>query len=588
MARYAVSGEGVLQAFAGLGQARSAKRQREIAEEERQRQERQARLSSLFALAGAGAGFAMGGPSGAAAGLNIGGVVGSAAGGQPMRPEQIAQAGLSAYGLYSDAKAKAGNTDVNRATIGLARDSLIAQQQKLQEYVQSGQTAGAGDPVSPLLNTINSRIDTLNKLEQSGNLGSILPASIVALTTKLVPGQRDPITLGPNAGAYDPATGRQIAKNTVTTADQLYTVLSADGTKRISPITFEQLSEAKRSAGDNARVYKLREEPPPPGPSVVSATPKDMWDVGLDPTRYSAQKDSNGLLRNITDTSRGQDSPADMMRYITGVSVKRLNGETIAPEVAGVEQQFRQRLSLGYKDAAGNYVEGQRYGYNTPGSFDDALLKQWRETHPQQEPNLTLPPAIPSRDAGKPVSEAERSAVTQRLLGRQYLDVMEANLGRTGRIAGLISEGGAWLGIDKNSIEFNKAADAYRLGLRGTLRGQGQISDQEQGLLDALVPKLTDPEEVVKTKLRIGKTALDYADKGEIDYLRKNGMSIPPQLEQSAAAAAARGGPALGTSQNPHYPSGPQEFSQYRNGEVYMWLDPKSKRMKPYVWQGAQ
>jgi len=153
----------------------------------------------------------------------------------------------------------------------------------------------------------------------------------------------------------------------------------------------------------------------------------------------------------------------------------------------------------------------------------------------------TVDPTQPSRTRPAPekiLSTAERENIKFRQEANKMLDIMDQHIGETGRVQGMFGEVGAFLGTNEDAVAFKTARSKMRLALQASIKGVP--SDRDQQLVDDLLPSLTDPPAVVRTKIDIQRAALNAVDEADRDYFEENNMAIPQALREAEAGQEIR------------------------------------------------
>lgn len=493
----------ILNAFGQLGQANAQKRQRDLIAQQQEEARQQNRLATIGALGGAVAGgFVSPTPGGVAGGAALGSQLGRGMGGGQVDAASMIGGGASiAQGMQYDQ----------------------AQKQLEQQRVSERAALGGLRSQLPQIQTVQG---------DSGFYGAN------AAQAAMSPGE---------AATADILRSAQGATNPLQTAAQALAVKQAIQKPAEESVA---LSEGARLVGKQSG--KVLAENPKANETYRWATPAEISKGGYQ-EGTAAQVDKDGKLHNIRTPQHSFGRMAVFDEYSQLALEQAKNPAGLSPEKTIKFDLLRGELQKAYPTGSVDPQSGlPQYAPGiTLGKLDEyqtALRKQLQrstqaELPANAESNLgaTTEPLSPAKEATaikKPLERTAQDAVMQRQAASNFIDVMQSNIHKTGIVKGKWSEVLSAVGLDPDAQDFQTAADSYRLGLRSTLRGQGQISDQEQVLLDNLTPKLGEPTTRVQAKLAYGRKAIELANAGELDYLRKTNFIVPKALEEAAEKAA--------------------------------------------------
>lgn len=226
---------------------------------------------------------------------------------------------------------------------------------------------------------------------------------------------------------------------------------------------------------------------------------------------------------------KGQFSHA--AKFVVDMNNKRRNRAQLTPaeqEYDDLAREFMAKQTF-TTDAEGNKVPIQ---INVPPVYGASGAKPGAS-------KTSGPPGFVTRKPARALTKAERETFEDRRDTLDMLDIMEKTAGDTGRMEGALLSLGKTFGMSERGAAFDVARSRLRLAVQGTLKGIP--SDKDQKLIDAIIPNLTDTVQEKRAKFRIIRAAVESAQKGEMDYLRANRVSVSKSLtaggENKEAAA---------------------------------------------------
>lgn len=275
------------------------------------------------------------------------------------------------------------------------------------------------------------------------------------------------------------------------------------------------------------------------GGSSVSKTTYDPNAPMPEPIQDMAGR--GPMLPEGAQVQTTQTAP-DLQRALLLASQAGMKGSTMGAGLASVllQQQLGQKedftLSKGAQryDASGNLVadnpadpEDNRTTtqkdvewFSKLSPEDQAAAERWRRAGA-----MTLNMAQPSPDQSQ-------DDVLQGFNTLRMLDIMEENVGVTGRIRGIQGKVEEFLGTDEQAVAFGTAANQFAIKMQSLV--PGIPSDKDQKLVTNIKPGFFLPQEVNLSRIRVGRQMTKDLVRGRIAFLKGTKAQVPPDISAEA------------------------------------------------------
>lgn len=128
----------------------------------------------------------------------------------------------------------------------------------------------------------------------------------------------------------------------------------------------------------------------------------------------------------------------------------------------------------------------------------------------------------------KPLSEKAQEDLTASFQGLDILQTLKNTVGESGRVKGLFSKAGAWLGTNEDAIKFNTSRQQMWLMAQSAVKGIP--SDKDMSMVMNSVPELWEPENVNNERIKVFERIFKNAIAAKISMYKGSNTIIPPEI----------------------------------------------------------
>ena len=144
------------------------------------------------------------------------------------------------------------------------------------------------------------------------------------------------------------------------------------------------------------------------------------------------------------------------------------------------------------------------------------------------EQKKSLTKSLVNIDMGQPPPPTVQETISGALSALSQLDTMEKYVGETGRLKGLWSKAGAWIGTNEDAIKFESASNNMLLAAQSIVKGIPSNIDME--LVRETVPALRLPQATNKQRIKISREVTKNVLYNAISFYKNTKQSFPPQI----------------------------------------------------------
>lgn len=149
-----------------------------------------------------------------------------------------------------------------------------------------------------------------------------------------------------------------------------------------------------------------------------------------------------------------------------------------------------------------------------------------------EEQKKVLTKSLVNIDMGQPPPPAVQETVSGALSALEQLDTMEKYINESGRIKGLWSMAGAWIGTNEDAIKFNSARNNLKLAAQSIIKGIPSNYDVES-VVDTMAA-LWLPQATNKIRIKIAREATKNLLYNVISFYKNTKQAFPPQVVEQA------------------------------------------------------
>ena len=128
----------------------------------------------------------------------------------------------------------------------------------------------------------------------------------------------------------------------------------------------------------------------------------------------------------------------------------------------------------------------------------------------------------------KPLSEKAQEDLTSSFQGLDILQTLKNTVGESGRVKGLFSKAGAWLGTNEDAVKFN--ASRQQMWLMAQSAVKGIPSDKDMSMVMNSVPELWEPETVNNERIKVFERIFKNAIAAKISMYKGSNTIMPPEI----------------------------------------------------------
>lgn len=150
---------------------------------------------------------------------------------------------------------------------------------------------------------------------------------------------------------------------------------------------------------------------------------------------------------------------------------------------------------------------------------------------PEEQKDI-LKKSLVNIDMGQPPPPTVQETVSGALSALGQLDTMETYIGETGRVKGLWSKAGAWIGTNEDAIKFESARNNMKLAAQSIVKGIPSNFDV-QTVIDTL-PALWLPQAANKQRIKVSREITKNVLYNAISFYKNTNQSFPPQIVEQA------------------------------------------------------
>jgi len=169
--------------------------------------------------------------------------------------------------------------------------------------------------------------------------------------------------------------------------------------------------------------------------------------------------------------------------------------------------------------------------YSTPVYDQEGNVTGFAGNRPDETGEIPIRPVAGGKirtKAPQPAPRDVQESINSGFVALKNLDVMEKALSETGRIEGVKSKAGAWLGTNKKAVNFETARNNYKLHAQSLIKGTPSNFDV-QTVIDT-IPALTSPEFVNASRIAMSRDILKEVLHNSISYYKGTGVIIPKHI----------------------------------------------------------
>lgn len=149
-----------------------------------------------------------------------------------------------------------------------------------------------------------------------------------------------------------------------------------------------------------------------------------------------------------------------------------------------------------------------------------------------EEQKKVLTKSLVSIDMGQPPPPTVQETVSGALSALGQLDTMEQYVGETGRVKGLWSKAGAWIGTNEDAIKFESARNNMKLAAQSIVKGIPSNFDV-QTVIDTL-PALWLPQIANKQRIKVSREITKNVLYNAISFYKNTKQAFPSQVVEQA------------------------------------------------------
>lgn len=128
----------------------------------------------------------------------------------------------------------------------------------------------------------------------------------------------------------------------------------------------------------------------------------------------------------------------------------------------------------------------------------------------------------------KPLSEKAQEDLTSSFQGLDILQTLKNTVGESGRVKGLFSKAGAWLGTNEDAVKFNTSRQQMWLMAQSAVKGIP--SDKDMSMVMNSVPELWEPESVNNERIKIFERIFKNAIAAKISMYKGSNTIMPKEI----------------------------------------------------------
>ena len=149
-----------------------------------------------------------------------------------------------------------------------------------------------------------------------------------------------------------------------------------------------------------------------------------------------------------------------------------------------------------------------------------------------EEQKKSLTKSLVNIDMGQPPPPTVQETVSGALSALGQLDTMEQYINESGRVKGLWSMAGAWIGTNEDAIKFDSARNNMKLAAQSIVKGIPSNFDV-QTVINTL-PALWLPQATNKQRIKVSRESTKNLLYNVISFYKNTKQSFPPQVIEQA------------------------------------------------------